>query len=99
MNKFDKIASMLDASTVVNGMEHIRKLEAHGAMIVDTPTGCARDVDLNLYCDAMRFIRDENAISIDYNMRIPETDDAMILRIWRNGHVDSGSHDLMMSII
>ena len=99
MNKFDKIASMLDASTVVDGMEHIRKLEAHGAKVVDTPSGYVRDVDLNLYCDAMRFIRDENAISIDYSMRIPETDEKMLLRIWRNGHVDSGSHDHMMSII
>ena len=100
MMMIEKVASMIDMSTALDGMEYVRKLGEHGAKVVDTLTGEARDVDLNLFCDAIRFLHDEvAAISIDYDMRIPETDEKMLLRIWKNGHVDSGSHDAMMDLL
>ena len=84
---------------IVAMMGHVKQLGAHGAGVVDTITGEDREVNLDLYYDALNVLYNHDALSISYNLMIPETDEALEICIFRDGRVCSGSRDAIRSIL
>lgn len=97
--RIDKIASMIDMTTVLDGMKHVMKLADHGAKILDHRTGKLRKLDLKDFYWGMKLLHEANGLSVDFEMKIPETEEKMLLRIWKNGHVDSGNYETMTKML
>ena len=49
---------------IVAMMGHVKQLGAHGARVVDTITGEDREVNLDLYYDALNVLYNHDALSI-----------------------------------
>ena len=80
---------MKHITTTEQNLAHIERLRIHGAKVringdLTEIHSCCWDCTVS-EC----LIKGYNAIA--YEMVIPETDEPMLLAIWADGHVDSGS--------
>ena len=78
-------------------LDHISMLEKHGAQVF-TAAG-KRPVTRWFYRSILLFCEQYGINCLAYDMKIPETDEPMMLAIWRNGHVDSGSADHIHAVM
>ena len=80
---------MKHTTTTEQNLAHIEKLRTHGAKV--RVNGELKEIN-SLFCDGAVsecFTKGYNAIA--FELVIPETDEPMLLAIWADGHVDSGS--------
>ena len=80
---------MKHTTTTETNLAHIERLRVHGAKI--RVNGELKEINSFFWDGAVSecITKDYNAIV--YEMAIPETDEPMVICIWRDGHVDSGS--------
>ena len=68
---------------------HIEKLGRHGACIRVDQEMIPLTVD---FCDrALDSCKENGFNAVTYDLKIPEADEMLMLAIWADGHVDSGS--------
>ena len=79
----------IDLSTLTPEQRHIETLRRHGARI-RTPEG---SVELNsfFYYNAIERCLQDGLNVIAYDLILPDIDEPMMLCVWKDGHVDSGS--------
>ena len=80
---------MKHTTTAEQILRHIDRLRTHGAKV--RINGELKEINSFFWdCTVSEcLIKGYNAIA--YEMVIPETDEPMLLAIWADGHVDSGS--------
>ena len=69
--------------------DHVEQLGRHGAYVM-TAAG-KRALSAAFYDTVIAFCDRYKINCLGYDMKIPETDEPMMIAIWRNGHVDTGS--------
>lgn len=77
--------------------DHVEKLGRHGAYVL-TAAG-KRSLSGSFYDAVIRFCWKNNINCLGYDMKIPETSDPMMIAIWKDGHVDSGSADHIRAVM
>ena len=77
--------------------DHVEQLGRHGAYVL-TAAG-RRKVCGAFYDTTVRFCNDYGINCLAYDMEIPETDEKMMIAIWRDGHVDSGSAEHIRAVM
>ena len=77
--------------------DHVEQLGRHGAYVM-TAVG-KRALSGAFYDIVIRFCEKNGINCLGYDMKIPETDEPMMLAIWRDGHVDSGSADHIRAVM
>ena len=81
-----------------NGMrEHVENLGRHG-VVVHVLGGTER-LSGAFYDRVIRFCEQYSINCLGYEIDVPEADEPMMLAIWRNGHVDSGSAESIREIM
>ena len=73
---------------------HIDKLRKHGAKII--VDGQPTEIDSNLWDKAVNECLTKGFKAIAYELRIPETEDKLLLAVYADGHVDSGSEEIVL---
>ena len=76
---------------------HVEQLGRHGAYVM-TAAG-KRSLSGSFYDIAVRFCLANGINCLAYRMTIPETDEPMMLAIWKDGHVDSGSAEHIRAVM
>ena len=76
---------------------HIDNLGRHGATVLTA--GGERKLNGAFYDEIVRFCEKYRINCIGYEIRIPETDEKLMIAIWRNGHADSGSEKHIREIM
>ena len=80
----------IDLSTMTPDQIHLERLRQHGAQVIG-PDG--NRVELNSYFvgnvvnDCIRM----GCNAITYDLFLPDIDEPMMIAIWKDGHIDSGS--------
>ena len=69
--------------------DHVEQLGRHGAYVLTA--GGKRRLSGAFYDDVVQFCEKYRINCLAYDITVPETDEPMMIAIWRNGHVDSGS--------
>ena len=77
--------------------DHVEQLGRHGAFVL-TAAG-KRALSGSFYDSVIRFCENNGINCLGYDMKIPETDQPMMIAIWRNGHVDSGSAENIRAVM
>ena len=81
----------------MKNLDHIESLSRHGAQI-RTPDGLKK-VDGAFYQSAIDACNDSGANAICYELVLPGIEDEMMLAIHRDGHVDSGSKQSVLTCL
>lgn len=76
---------------------HVEQLGRHGAYVLTTAG--KRALSGAFYDIVVRFCIANGINCLGYDMKIPETDEPMMIAIWQNGHVDSGSAEQIRAIM
>ena len=74
--------------------KYIDKLRRHGAKII--VDGQPTEIDSNLWDKAVNECLTKGFKAIAYELRIPETEDKLLLAVYADGHVDSGSEEIVL---
>lgn len=77
--------------------DHVEQLGRHGAYVL-TAAG-KRCLSGSFYDSVIRFCEKYGINCLGYDMKIPETTEPMMIAIWRNGHVDSGSAEHIREVM
>lgn len=78
--------------------EHVAELGRHGVCVL-TAAG-KRKLSGGFYDEIVRFCEQYGINCIGYDIEVPGAEaDHMMLAIWRNGHVDSGSADHIHAVM
>ena len=77
--------------------DQVEQLGQHGAYVL-TAAG-KRALSGAFYDSVIRFCEKYEVNCLGYEMKIPETDEPMMIAIWRNGHVDSGSAENIRAVM
>ena len=80
---------MKHTTTAEHSLKHIDRLRTHGAKV--RINGELKEINFLLWESAVSECNDKGFNAIAYELVLPETDEPMLLAIWRDGHVDSGS--------
>ena len=72
-------------------LKHIDILSRHGAYILTA--GGKELVSRGFYYSIVNFCEQHRINCIGYEMHLPDTEEPMMLAIWRDGHIDSGSKE------
>ena len=81
---------MTDTTSLNSARKHIETLRAHGARI-RVPDSGTMELNSDFYDKAVGECRRCGCNAITYELALPGIDEPMMLAIWRDGHVDSGS--------
>ena len=76
---------------IATELAHIDKLRRHGAKVVIN--GEMAEVNSYLWDKAMGECLTKGFRAVAYELRIPETEDKLLLAIFKDGHVSSGSEE------
>ena len=80
----------LDMSTLTKDQHHLESLRRHGAQVTG-PDGKRTELNSffvgNVVNDCIRM----GCNAITYNLFLPGIDEPMMIAIWKDGHIDSGS--------
>ena len=77
--------------------DHVEQLGRHGAYVM-TSAG-KRSLSGSFYDSVIRLCEKYDINCLGYDMKIPETEEPMMIAIWRNGHVDSGSAEHIRAVM
>ena len=80
---------MKHTTTTEQNLAHIDRLRTHGAKV--RINGELKEINFLLWESAFSECNDKGFNAIAYELVIPETDESLLLCIWADGHVDSGS--------
>ncbi len=72
-------------------LDHINSLINHGAQLLNSETGSLIPLTESFYRKAVEACRKGRCNAITYNLVLPGIDSELLLAIWTDGHVDSGS--------
>ena len=78
----------------MTNLERINRLAAHGAKIV--AEGVSIDLTETFYKEAVEVCRKGRCNAISYNLAMPDIDEMLMICIWKDGHVDTGSRESVM---
>ncbi len=80
----------IDLSTMTLEQRHLETLRRHGAQVLG-PDGKRTELNSffvgNVINDCIRM----GCNAISYDLFLPDIDEPMMIAIWRDGHIDSGS--------
>ena len=82
-------AEFEEEERIATELAHIDKLRRHGAKII--VNGEPTEIESNLWDKAMGECLTKGFKAVAYELRIPETEAKLLLAIYADGHVDSGS--------
>ena len=81
---------MIDLNTLTPDQRHLETLRRHGAQVIG-PDGTRVELNSffvgNVVNDCIRM----NCNAITYDLFLPDIDEPLMIAIWRDGHIDSGS--------
>ena len=81
---------MIDLNTLTPDQHHLETLRRHGAQVIE-PNGSRVELNSffvgNVVNDCIRM----NCNAITYDLFLPDIDEPLMIAIWRDGHIDSGS--------
>lgn len=77
--------------------DHVEQLGRHGAYVLTTAG--KRSLSGAFYDSVIRFCQRYDINCLGYELKIPETDEPMMLAIWKDGHVDSGSAEHIRAVM
>lgn len=80
---------MEHTTTTETNLAHIEKLRTHGARV--RVNGELQEINSFLWDNAVGECLTKGYNAVAFEMVIPETDEPMLLCVWKDGHVDSGS--------
>ena len=70
--------------------EYIDSLRRHGVCLIRWD-GKTKEIPEDFLETTAKFLSENGARKITYSIKVPETDKEMLLAIWDNGYVESGS--------
>lgn len=76
--------------------EHIESLRRHGVRLIGWD-GTTKEIPADFLETTAKFLSENGARKITYSIKVPETDEEMLLAIWDNGYAESGSADEILS--
>ena len=80
--------------------QQIQKLEQELGCALFTRTAAGPELLSGAFYDRIvEFCKQYGINCLGYEMKIPETDEPMMIAIWRNGHVDSGSVEHIRAVM
>ena len=82
---------------LTDDQRHIDRLRRHGAKVI--LDGIPTEINSYFYDRAVSECWFKDYLGIMFKMTIPETDEILALAIYADGHVDSGSADLVMRCV
>ena len=82
---------------LTDDQRHIDRLRRHGAKVI--LDGIPTEINSYFYDRAVSECWLKDYLGIMFKMTIPETDEILALAIYADGHVDSGSADLVMRCV
>ena len=80
---------MKHTTTIETNLAHIERLRTHGAKV--RVYGELQEINSFFWDGAVSECNAKGYNAIAFEMVIPETDEPMLLCIWKDGHIDSGS--------
>ena len=87
---------MANLTTSLNPTErHLATLIRHGARILVEETGAEIPLTEEYYSEQVSDCQQIGCCWIGYLLRMNDIDEVLGLRIWRDGHIDSGSRSLV----
>ena len=69
---------------------HLETLRSHGAQVTG-PDGNRTELDSSFVESAVNSCIRMNCNAVTYDLFLPGIDEPMMIAIWRDGHIDSGS--------
>ncbi len=75
----------------MTNLDHINSLIAHGAQLRNPDTGSLIPLTEGFYHKAVEACRKGGCNAIAYDLVLPGIDSKLLLAVWKDGHVDSGS--------
>ena len=69
--------------------EHIESLRRHGVRLLGWD-GTTREIPADFLETTTKMLNDIRARKITYSIKVPETDEVMLLAIWDCGYAESG---------
>ena len=79
---------MKHTTTTEQNLLHINRLRTHGAKV--RINGELKEISASFWEQAVCECKAKGFNAIAYELVIPETDEPLLLCVWRDGHVDSG---------
>ena len=76
--------------------EHIESLRRHGVRLL-RQNGTTTEIPEDFLETTTKMLSDIRARKITYSIKVPETEDEMLLAIWDCGYAESGSADEILS--
>jgi hypothetical protein len=76
--------------------EHIESLRRHGVRLLGED-GTTREIPENFLETTTAMLRQTGIRKVAYSIKVPETEDEMLLAIWDCGFAESGSADEILS--
>ena len=76
--------------------EHIESLRRHGVRLIGW-NDTTEEIPEDFLEKNVKFLNENGARKITYSIKVPETDEEMLLAIWDNGYAESGSADEILS--
>lgn len=70
--------------------EHIESLRRHGVRLIGWD-GATEEIPEDFLEKNVEFLNKNGARKITYSIKVPETEDEMLLAIWDCGYAESGS--------
>lgn len=80
----------------MTSQEHIENLRRHGVRLLGWD-GSTREILADFLETTVKMLNDIRARKITYSIKVPETDEEMLLAIWDCGYAESGSADEILS--
>ncbi len=83
----------------MTNLDHIINLINHGAQLLNSETGSLIPLTESFYRKAVETCRRSCCNAITYNLVLPGIDSELLLAIWTDGHVDSGSAEGVLACL
>ena len=80
----------------MTSQEHIESLRRHGVRLIGWD-GTTEEIPEDFLEKNVEFLNKNGAGKITYSIKVPETEDEMLLAIWDCGYAESGSTDEILS--
>ncbi len=80
----------LDMSTLSPEQQHLESLRRHGAQVIG-PDGKRTELNSFFVGNVVNNCIRMGCNAITYDLFLPDIDEPLMIAIWRDGHIDSGS--------
>ena len=80
----------LDMNTLSPEQRHLESLRSHGAQVLG-PDGKRTELNSFFVGNVVNECIRQNCTAMTFDLFLPDIDEPMMIAIWRDGHIDSGS--------